>query len=549
MKRLWVVGLSFGLLAGGLQGAPVIAANGIVNAASFKPVGAPGSALARGALASLFGAALGPAAGVSAAAFPLQTTLAGVSIRMTAGATTVNAIPVFVSAGQINFIVPSNTPLGAVQVTVTFNNETSPPVTVQVVAVSFGIFTRAGGAGQGIIQNFVSATETPLNTPSNSARLGQAMIAYGTGSGGISTPDNVAPPAADMNIQPLDVLVGGVPARRLYVGRSPCCAGLDQVVFELAANTPTGCYVPVIVRAGEFVSNAASIAVSASGGACTDANNPFARILTSGGNRRIGTVSLDRTSIRFTLPGLGAIESVQDSATALFFRADESFSNSNFTLPPLGACTVATIRVTDAELPVDRPLGLLDAGTPLRLTGPMGDRNIPRGTGNLYSAMLGGGLPLPGVTPPPLYLSRGRYAISAPGGADVGAFSASTDLPDPLTWTNRNLTMVNRGQSLPIAWTGGASGDFVQIVGASSDLRLQSGGVFFCTAPVSAGSFSVPAAILSSLPVSGTEQGVPTGFLSVGTTSYGSASTFTAPGLDAAILYYISSSGTLVEFR
>jgi len=31
-------------------------------------------------------------------------------------------------------------------------------------------------------------------------------------------------------------------------GRTPCCAGLDQIVFTLPADTPNGCYVPVTVR-------------------------------------------------------------------------------------------------------------------------------------------------------------------------------------------------------------------------------------------------------------------------------------------------------------
>src|SRR5258706_2204967 len=77
---------------------PLITPRGIVNAASLIAPGLPSGAIARGSLFSLFGQRVGPAAGVSAAAFPLQTSLAGVSIKVTQGTTSVDAIPVFVNA-------------------------------------------------------------------------------------------------------------------------------------------------------------------------------------------------------------------------------------------------------------------------------------------------------------------------------------------------------------------------------------------------------------------------------------------------------------------
>ena len=77
---------------------PLITPRGIVSAASLTSPGLPGGVIARGSLFSLFGQRVGPAAGISAGAFPLQTTLAGVSIKITQGTTSVDAIPVFVSA-------------------------------------------------------------------------------------------------------------------------------------------------------------------------------------------------------------------------------------------------------------------------------------------------------------------------------------------------------------------------------------------------------------------------------------------------------------------
>jgi uncharacterized protein (TIGR03437 family) len=83
-----------------------IAKRGVVNAASSAPEGLPGGAVARGSTFSIYGRRLGPASSPTLA-FPLGTTLGGVSITVPQGSTTVNAIPVFVSAGQINAIMPS----------------------------------------------------------------------------------------------------------------------------------------------------------------------------------------------------------------------------------------------------------------------------------------------------------------------------------------------------------------------------------------------------------------------------------------------------------
>jgi len=86
---------------------------------------------------------------------------------VTQGANTVNAIPLFVGAGQVNAIMPSNAPLGKVSVSVTFNSVKGPPSPATVVNASFGIFTiNAAGFGPGAIDNFVSGSQQqPLNLP------------------------------------------------------------------------------------------------------------------------------------------------------------------------------------------------------------------------------------------------------------------------------------------------------------------------------------------------------------------------------------------------
>src|SRR5882762_8344606 len=90
--------------------------HGIVNAASYTPAGLPGGSIGRGSIFSIFGTNIGPGAPVQVSAFPIQPALNGVSIQVTQGSTSVSALPLYVSAGQINALMPSNTPLGLVSV-------------------------------------------------------------------------------------------------------------------------------------------------------------------------------------------------------------------------------------------------------------------------------------------------------------------------------------------------------------------------------------------------------------------------------------------------
>ena len=119
--------------------APIINYRGILNAASLTPPGLNGSAIAQGSIFSITGQQLGPAALTESSGFPLLTTLAGVSVKVTQGTTSVNAFPLVVSAGQVLAIMPSNAPLGPVSIQVTYNNDTSNMTTATVAANSFGI--------------------------------------------------------------------------------------------------------------------------------------------------------------------------------------------------------------------------------------------------------------------------------------------------------------------------------------------------------------------------------------------------------------------------
>src|ERR1700722_16809662 len=87
------------VLAAAAGAQPSIWYRGVVNDASFSPAGLPNGSIAQGSVFSIFGSNLGPAQPEQVPAFPIANTLAGVSITVTQYSTTVNALPLFVSAG------------------------------------------------------------------------------------------------------------------------------------------------------------------------------------------------------------------------------------------------------------------------------------------------------------------------------------------------------------------------------------------------------------------------------------------------------------------
>jgi len=249
--------------------------NAVVNAAGFMRPGLPNGKTARGSIFSVFGTRIGPDAPVdlSNANFPLATTLGGVSATVTQGATVVEVIPVFVAPGQVNAIMPSDAPLGRASLRIQNGVRRSNAVPIEIVESSLGVFTATGsGEGPGIVQNFQSQTAQPVNSLDESATPGQVATIWATGLGAASFPDNEAPIAGNLDVD-VEVWIGGaaVPAADLlYFGRSPCCAGVDQIIVRLPQQTPLGCYVPLHVRTNSAVlSNTVTIAVTEDGGPST----------------------------------------------------------------------------------------------------------------------------------------------------------------------------------------------------------------------------------------------------------------------------------------
>jgi uncharacterized protein (TIGR03437 family) len=251
------------------RGTPAISAGGVVNTASYVPGGPSEGNLAQGSLFSIYGSDLGPDESVKAEAYPLPEMLGGVSVRITQGAAQYDAWLVLASRGQINAILPSTVPVGVAEVAVTYNGKTSAPATVTVSKTSVGVFyQQVDGQEMAIAQNVRTATDHPLNLPSAPAKPGQTVILWATGMGAITGADNVAPDAGDKIDVPVTITVGGVTALRVYAGRQPYTAAVDDIYFAIPSGIPFGCHVPVAIVAGGVEANVTMIAVTEDGSPC-----------------------------------------------------------------------------------------------------------------------------------------------------------------------------------------------------------------------------------------------------------------------------------------
>lgn len=371
---------------------PILYNRGAVNAASLAPFGLPNAALARGGILSVFGEHLGPAQS-PALSFPLSTTLGGVSLTITEGATVTQLYPIYVSPGQINAILPSTVSAGLATLRLVSNGAKSNAITIQVSNSAPGIFAvSSGGFGPGIIQNYISTANQPINSSIAPAAPGQVITIWGTGLGPVTFPDNVAPTAGNV-AAPVTVTIGGQAAAVAYSGRTPCCSGVDQVVATVPANAPLGCWVPMVVNAGGVVSNTATLAIAAPGASsCNDPGNPLSALVRTPGSQAF--IHLERVDSVQNNTASPVLKTVDNLYSRFYTRPDSPYNFDPYlSYPPPGSCLV---HQTSGDSFYDKSLrGALPAGASLN---PQPNQTYNNGTQTLtlgpvlpfYSSMLGG---------------------------------------------------------------------------------------------------------------------------------------------------------------
>jgi uncharacterized protein (TIGR03437 family) len=503
------------LTAAGASGQPKIARFGVRNSAGYAPGGFLNTGIAQGSIFTIFGSGLGPN-DLQSASLPLPTQLAGTEVRISSGGQTVSPYLLYVSASQIAAILPSGTPIGTATVTVSYQGQTSPTSTVTVGSRKIGLYTlNQAGSGPAVAQNFISEENQPVNTLVTPARPGQVVTLWATGLGPVSGDEAATPQVGDLG--PITLHVGSTTAKVLYAGRSGCCVGADQIIFQVPDGVE-GCYVPVIAVTGSFAdgkiptdgpsSNFATISISSTD-TCADPSGLTGdeiRRIQDSGTYRVGTIALSAMA-------QGAAD---DAGTARFSQVDfERFLSSKgiFGLPSLGSC-VAYESLEDVV-----HFDALDAGPALNIEGPNGARTMGHETSGDYHASLGAN-----------FLAPGSYSVdNGGGGADIGAFQAAFTVPSPAK-LGSNTVLSNFFEPV-LNWSDGDPAGYVVITSvAENDL---SRATTICTERTAAGTFQIPVYAYAIAGVGG-----PYG-RSPNTVSFGSASPptrFTAPGMDLGLV-------------
>lgn len=515
---------------------PVVSPGGVVNSGNYLPACVANGGVAPGSIFVIFGRGLGPSELRQVSSFPLSNTLEGTSIRVTVAGTTVDALPIYTSATQVAAVLPSGTPVGSGTVAVSYGGGTSAPAPIRVIRNAFGIFTlNQSGSGQSVVE-IAEAASRAINGPSAVARAGQTMVLWGTGLGAIQG-DEAAGPLPNQPIDaPVTVWVGNQQAKVIYAGRSGCCAGLDQIVFE-APHGVEGCYTPLAVEVGGVYSNFGSIAI----GSCADASpTQTVRPLTNTGGILIA-------GIDFQAPGLpsfrgeffsASFRNAGDTGTARVQSLTELFLGGP--APPPGSCALLPPANRNPALlfipPVSAPSSL-DAGTAITVSGSGGDRNVPSVAKGEYE------LAVDQTT-----LPAGRYQITnASGGADIGAFDLPIDLSRP-TW-GPTPEVIPRSQDLTITWTADPSDQGLVAVTGSANACGDQFVTFVCYERASAGALTVPSRILQQLPSAAVGQSFVPGSLGVASLSPNAQRSFTAPNLDIGFLLFLNVRYRLTYYQ
>jgi uncharacterized protein (TIGR03437 family) len=530
-RYLWVAVV---LCACPLAAEPV--AGGVVNAASSILPGRPNASLTPGGLFSLFGTEMGPAQLVQAQEFPLPLELAGTSVRVTVAGVTADCIVLFTSAGQIAAILPSNTPIGEGMMTVSFQGQTSAPLSIRVAAGNFGIFSLSQrGEGRGVFTDPL-ATRLRLNGSFEAARPGEVWDIWGTGLGPVTADEAAAPAPGDLTNIDVKALVGGREAQVLYRGRSGCCAGVDQVRFVVPEGVES-CHAPVVVVVDGVPSNFVTMAVSRNGSTCSSPGRDAAEnleLFESTGYLRQGQLLLARVWTTTQAADGSASTQRADSAAAAFveLRYDRILDLPPDRLPP-GSCLVSPLPASSPEVRG------LEAGR-LNVNASTGAAELTRNSPGFYTLSFA----------PPAGVEAGRgYSFSTPGGELVGPFQASITPSEPIELMNpEQLRQVDRSAGLPIRWSRGRG--LVVIRGTSPFAVGPEGPVgaqFVCYADPAAGAFEIPPEVLRSLPASVDDDGAPAGSITVG--QLVDAGGFQAQGLDLGQLLVSDLYVTNTRFR
>ena len=248
-----IAGLSVQVTQTGNGPSPTLNAGGVVNAASYTGLVAPGS------IAAAFGDLLVASALIDGSS-PLLTSLSGLSLQF--GDAT-EAPLFFASTAQVNFQVPwelagqSQTTIGAA-----LNGQIGAARTLSLAPFAPGIFSmNAQGNGQGAILD----TSYHLVDAANPAAAGNTVQIFCTGLGAVTNQPPTGSPAGDTPFSETAIMptvtIGGAPAQVTFSGLAPGYVGLYQVNVQVPAGLAAATAAPVVISGAGVTSNTVTMAV------------------------------------------------------------------------------------------------------------------------------------------------------------------------------------------------------------------------------------------------------------------------------------------------
>ncbi len=316
---------------------PLSAQIAIVNAASYRPSVAPNS------LATIFGSNLanGTATAQLDANKQLPTQLAGVTVEINA----VAAPLLYVSPGQINFLVPAGTVLGTATMLL---QPAQIQSTMQVGMVAPGLFSQdASGTGPGAILNAVTFTGPPflvetLPNPGTDKRTRLAV--FGTGLRYAGNPSQ-NPDQTNVAIQVQAEDTSGNSYDVEYAGSAPGFFGLDQINLVLPAQADGAGVISLSIAAGGILSNTVTFDM----GSIPASEVHLAELALSpdsiiAGSNVTGTVSLNAVA-RFGGYPVSLQSNALGVSTPLSVLIPQGQTSGTFTVTT-GAVTSNTVTVT-----------------------------------------------------------------------------------------------------------------------------------------------------------------------------------------------------------
>ncbi len=514
--------------SGATTGGPQI--TGVVNNYSYIPTGFPNSGMAPSSIFLVFGSGMASApTGTltlnSSAAPGIPKTSAGATFTVTdSGGSTYTPGIYYAAPTQAALVLPAAVKTGTATITVSYKGQTSNSFQFQVVPSAFGLDTYYG-TGSGLITAVNSKTGALYNY-TNSVNPGDTILLYGSGLGAdpqdSDTVFTSSPHSISANVH---AYFGDIQGTVTYAGSSGY-PGLDQINVQVPTGL-TNCYVSLVITTGSgstlTASNFGTIPINQGGGPCTD--NIFGisgTLLNTLGSKTTvneGGLFVGQMIQPATAPATGTVTNNQAFASFQQITGASLISNANSSFS-IGSCTVSEVFVISGTIP--KIVGL-DAGT-LNLTGPNGTYPLNEAETGYYTA---GSVANPGLPAGAIPSTGGAFTYNGSGGANVGSFKATLNLPNPLLdWTNQSAgATVTRADGVEVTWTGGTPGSLVIIQGSSSNDSGASGS-YTCVANQSALQFMVPAYVTATLPAG-------TGTMTVENAA--SLATFTATGLDFGI--------------